>query len=228
MGNAASRIAIDSYLDRHACSGRNLTWQYIHNRGALPTPYSNCPYAPAILKSHCCANGVCDPGYFDREFDRYKAFDWDGLGDPGPVGNGTGKVGNGKGEGVNKSLCLGMELVRSTAKTHWPPLGLDGLPMKEFSSVEWVRPLLRNGVYISHGKGEKGKRGSAWNERVEDSAVIWNPTKGSLSREFVEQSLSRGNERLAMWPIVIFSLGICALLVVLVSSLLPGITPACA
>jgi hypothetical protein len=80
MGNWISK---DSYLDKHACSARNITWQYIHSNGSLPTAYADCPGSQAILNSHCCQEGRCHPTYFlDMEFERYEWNDWDGLGSP--------------------------------------------------------------------------------------------------------------------------------------------------
>jgi hypothetical protein len=79
MGNWISR---DSYLDKHACSARNITWQYILNNGSLPNAYSDCLDSQAILYSHCCREGRCYPYFLDIEFERSKYDDWDGLGSP--------------------------------------------------------------------------------------------------------------------------------------------------
>ncbi|EKD16987.1 hypothetical protein MBM_04564 [Drepanopeziza brunnea f. sp. 'multigermtubi' MB_m1] len=73
-----------------ACSGRNLTWQYLHHHH-LPALYASCPHAAAIVASHGCKNGTCRPSSYDMEFERYTWYDWDGLGDP------TGGVGIVKG-----------------------------------------------------------------------------------------------------------------------------------
>lgn len=81
MGNALSD-PYGSALQKGACSGRNITWNYIHNH-CLPTTYYPCPHAAKILHSHNCRKGVCHPNsYFDKEFDRYGWDNWDGLGDP--------------------------------------------------------------------------------------------------------------------------------------------------
>jgi hypothetical protein len=79
MGNWISR---DSYLNKHACSARNITWQYLHNNGSLPTAYADCPDSQAILHSHCCREGRCYPYFLDIEFQRATYNDWDGLGSP--------------------------------------------------------------------------------------------------------------------------------------------------
>ena len=78
MGN---QISYDSYLHKHACSGRNITWQYLKHH-TLPSPYDSCPYAAEILKSHCCDHGTCAPFKLDKEWERYGWYDWDGLGVP--------------------------------------------------------------------------------------------------------------------------------------------------
>ncbi|KAI9055895.1 hypothetical protein LZ554_000833 [Drepanopeziza brunnea f. sp. 'monogermtubi'] len=87
MGNS---ISADSWMDRDACSGRNLTWQYLHHHH-LPAPYASCPHAAAIVAAHECKDGTCRPSNYDMEFERYMWYDWDGLGDP------TGGVGIVKG-----------------------------------------------------------------------------------------------------------------------------------
>jgi hypothetical protein len=79
MGNWISR---DSYLDKHACSARNITWKYIHSNGSLPNAYADCLDSQAILQSHCCKGGRCYPYFLDVEFQRYEYNDWDGLGSP--------------------------------------------------------------------------------------------------------------------------------------------------
>jgi hypothetical protein len=161
-------LPIDSYLDRHQCSGRNITWHYIHTNGSLPAPYSHCPDLSAILSSHCCSHGTCAPSWFDREFERYGYGKWDGLGDPynrltnctiGNWNSGTIKsnstaenwnnditnssdstAGRSKNmyHGMKKGgMCLGMEPWLWFIKNHWPPLGVDGRPVKNFEAMKW-------------------------------------------------------------------------------------------
>jgi hypothetical protein len=85
MGNALSD-PYGSALRKDSCSGRNITWNYIHNH-CLPTTYASCPHAAKILHSHNCLNGACHPNsHFDKEFERYGWYNWDGLGDPFPPG----------------------------------------------------------------------------------------------------------------------------------------------
>ncbi|KAI0998236.1 hypothetical protein K3495_g9957 [Podosphaera aphanis] len=88
---------MDVSIER-ACSGSNITWQYIHH-GHLPLldnteyniasfpgralyNYSACPNAAAILHLHDCRNGTCHPKRWDREFKQYKWNNWGGLNDP--------------------------------------------------------------------------------------------------------------------------------------------------
>lgn len=145
MGNIQS-VPVDSYLDRHHCSGRNITWQYIANNGTLVAPYSTCPYASAILSSHCCARGQCTPNWLDREFERYGYDNWDGLGDPYNKTTNT-TVGNWTDRSEGKlAMCLGMELW--STENHWPPLGVDGKPVQNFSATSW-----RNGQRIGDRDG---------------------------------------------------------------------------
>jgi hypothetical protein len=196
----------------------------MHNSGSLPTPYSACPYASTILASHCCSGGVCDGGWLDVEFDRYRYCDWDGLGDPKPAVNGTEK--SGKARWRRRSLCMGMELVWALEKTHWPPLGLDGLPVKDFSFVEWGRPNRGDAVYAGRprkgvkgergkgGRGEKGKRGLGWNKGVENRALIWKEMTGQLRGEYVEHGMTNRNDGFVMWHLLIL-LCIGALFIVL-------------
>ncbi len=150
MGNTQS-LPIDSYLDRHRCSGRNITWQYIHNNGSLPAPYSQCPYTYEILSSHCCADGACTPSWFDREYGRYPYANWDGLGDPynditsttigdwhNDTSNSTATSGNSRNERPARGgMCLGMDPSLRFAGNHWPPLGLDGRPVENFRQIKW-------------------------------------------------------------------------------------------
>ncbi|KAI1001212.1 hypothetical protein K3495_g6985 [Podosphaera aphanis] len=87
-----------SFLNEQACSGRNITWQYLHH-GHLPlsdntqynsasfpnhTPYNYaaCPDAAAILYLHNCWGGTCHPNRWNHEFERYKWNNWNGLNDP--------------------------------------------------------------------------------------------------------------------------------------------------
>jgi hypothetical protein len=80
MGNY---ISTDSYLLKHECSGRNITWQYIRHNGTLSYPYNTCADAQVILDSHNCRSGKCHPTwFFDKEYERYELLNWDGLGDP--------------------------------------------------------------------------------------------------------------------------------------------------
>ncbi|SZF04469.1 unnamed protein product [Blumeria hordei] len=98
MGSSFSKYSANSYLNEHACSGRNITWQYIH-QGHLPLlenhnysqnsfpnmilyNYSACPDATRILRAHGCWDGSCQPNRWDQEFDRYGWEDWHGLGSP--------------------------------------------------------------------------------------------------------------------------------------------------
>ncbi|SZF04482.1 unnamed protein product [Blumeria hordei] len=98
MGSSYSKYSANSYLNEHACSGRNLTWQYIH-QGHLPLldhhnysqhsfpkmtlyNYSACPDATRILRAHGCWDGTCQPNRWDEEFNRYGWHDWHGLGNP--------------------------------------------------------------------------------------------------------------------------------------------------
>ncbi|SZF04523.1 unnamed protein product [Blumeria hordei] len=98
MGSSLSNYSANSYLNEHACSGRNLTWQYIH-QGHLPLlddhsysqhsfpkmtlyNYSACPDATRILRAHGCWDGSCQPNRWDEEFNRYGWDDWHGLGNP--------------------------------------------------------------------------------------------------------------------------------------------------
>jgi hypothetical protein len=150
MGNIQS-LPIDSYLDRHPCSGRNITWHYIHNNGSLPAPYSHCPYASKIVSSHCCANGACTPSWFDREYGRYPYANWDGLGDPynditntiigewhNDTSNSIAASGNNRFKRPARAgMCLGMEPSLWFAGNHWPPLGVDGRPVEHFRKMEW-------------------------------------------------------------------------------------------
>ena len=139
MGNSNS-IAVDSYLDRHQCSGRNITWHYMHNNGSLPSPYSTCTFAPEVLSAHCCSKGVCKPTFMDKEFERYANNDWDGLGDPykhtTTDRNATRKE-YGPGRLTRRGYCFGIA-GPGVGGSHWPPLGLDGRPTKNFDFYEWV------------------------------------------------------------------------------------------
>ncbi|CAD6503232.1 BgTH12-02899 [Blumeria graminis f. sp. triticale] len=98
MGSSLSNFSANSYLNEHACSGRNLTWQYIH-QGHLPLldhhnysqhsfpkmtlyNYSACPDATRILRAHGCWDGSCQPNRWDEEFNRYEWDNWHGLGSP--------------------------------------------------------------------------------------------------------------------------------------------------
>ncbi|CAD6503198.1 BgTH12-02866 [Blumeria graminis f. sp. triticale] len=98
MGSSLSNFSANSYLNEHACSGRNLTWQYIHqghlpllehhnyNQHSFPNMtlynYSACPDATRILRAHGCWDGSCQPNRWDEEFNRYGWDDWHGLGNP--------------------------------------------------------------------------------------------------------------------------------------------------
>ncbi|KAF4631221.1 hypothetical protein G7Y89_g6913 [Cudoniella acicularis] len=82
MGNS---VSTDTYLSKSPCSARNITWQFIHNNGVLPSSYAQCPDAQAILDHHCCDDFTCHPNtWFDKEFSRYGLDNWDGLGSPYP------------------------------------------------------------------------------------------------------------------------------------------------
>jgi len=133
----ANTTPIDSYLDRHACSGRNITWHYMNNAGVLPAPYNACPYANDILITNCCFQGRCKP-LWPSEIERYEYDDWDGLGDPyNFVTNRNGTQGPKPAAGGKKS-CWGRTLALLKAKEHWPPLGLDGLPMENFKLYKYI------------------------------------------------------------------------------------------
>jgi hypothetical protein len=188
----------------------------MHYNGSLPTPYSSCPYVSTILYHHCCANGLCTPSWFNKEFERYEYNNWDGLGNPKPSVSGTWKGGNGKGKWKFGHPCMrmGMEPAWLMDNAHWPPLGLDGLPVENFSFAEWGSTNLGR-----HGKGEKGEKGSRglrWNGSAEDRAVIWKRMTGSLRTGYVEGHLTDGNDGLGCWPLMIIGIG--ALFTVLLAS----------
>jgi hypothetical protein len=128
MGNSNS-LSVDSFLDRHACSGRNITWHYIHGNGNLPSLYRECQYTPEILRSNCCFEGSCRPFPFVGDFYRYQWYDWDGLGDP--YDNITNsQVGHwGSHSWWRKWLCMGVEASSGLKVYHKAPLGCDGLPV---------------------------------------------------------------------------------------------------
>ncbi|KAE9375590.1 hypothetical protein N431DRAFT_531570 [Stipitochalara longipes BDJ] len=137
MGNA-NTIPIDSYLDRHACSGRNITWHYMNNAGILPAPYNACPYVKEILATNCCSQGDCHPPW-PSEMERYEYNDWDGLGNPYDfVGELWDWTKGPKAGGGGRKPCLGRPLALSKAKEHWPPLGLDGRLVENYKFYETV------------------------------------------------------------------------------------------
>ncbi|KAL3425803.1 hypothetical protein PVAG01_02594 [Phlyctema vagabunda] len=74
---------------QHACSGRNITWQYLNNRGELPWPYSTCPDAGFVLRTIKCDDPMphCDKSkdWIDQTAPyhrKYKRNNWEGMGDP--------------------------------------------------------------------------------------------------------------------------------------------------
>ena len=79
-----SSVFYYSAIPNFGCSARNVTWQYIHNNGHLPPPYTTCPLVSAILDWNRCQFGECTPRFwpFDVEFRHYTHADWMGLGDP--------------------------------------------------------------------------------------------------------------------------------------------------
>jgi hypothetical protein len=123
MGNWISK---DSYLDKHACSARNITWQYIHTgNGSLPTAYADCPGSRAILNSHCCQKGRCYPTYLvDMEFERYEWNDWDGLGSPYMPG-----------EKTSSHSWLLCKVILGEDERHAHIIGVDGKPVKNESAI---------------------------------------------------------------------------------------------
>jgi hypothetical protein len=104
----SNSIPIESYLNRHNCSARNITWHYIHSSYQtmptplnttntsnslikptgpylLPEPYASCPYASDILSTYGCIDGDCHPyPLVQSEWTRYTwpQETWDGLGNP--------------------------------------------------------------------------------------------------------------------------------------------------
>lgn len=78
------------------CSDRNITWQYLHTRGNLSPPYTDCPNLVDALDRWSCEHGHCQPAKYLDEFQSWILYifptefikyarpkgTWDGLGNP--------------------------------------------------------------------------------------------------------------------------------------------------